>query len=256
MTDSMWVFGLHAAQSAVETHPERIKEVVLLKGRQDNRMNRLLDLVRAQDVKFRLVNREDFDRILQKHELMEGRHQGVLVQTLAAPVLKEADLEEMLDALTVPPLLLILDGVTDPHNIGACLRSCDAAGAHGLIVPKDKSASLTPAAVKVASGATDTVPFYAVTNLARTLEALKSRGIWIYGTAGEAKSSVYQTPLTGPIALVMGAEGSGLRRLTRETCDGLVYLPMAGQVSSLNVSVAAGVCLFEVVRQRLSAAAP
>jgi 23S rRNA (guanosine2251-2'-O)-methyltransferase len=256
MTDSMWVFGLHAAQSAVETHPERIKEVVLLKGRQDNRMNRLLDLVRAQDVKFRLVNREDFDRILHKHELMEGRHQGVLVQTLAAPVLKEADLEEMLDALTVPPLLLILDGVTDPHNIGACLRSCDAAGAHGLIVPKDKSASLTPAAVKVASGATDTVPFYAVTNLARTLEALKSRGIWIYGTAGEAKSSVYQTPLTGPIALVMGAEGSGLRRLTRETCDGLVYLPMAGQVSSLNVSVAAGVCLFEVVRQRLSAAAP
>ena len=124
MTDSMWVFGLHAAQSAVETHPERIKEVVLLKGRQDNRMNRLLDLVRAQDVKFRLVNREDFDRILHKHELMEGRHQGVLVQTLAAPVLKEADLEEMLDALTVPPLLLILDGVTDPHNIGACLRSC------------------------------------------------------------------------------------------------------------------------------------
>ena len=254
MTDSMWVFGLHAAQSAVETHPERIKEVVLLKGRQDNRMNRLLDLVRAQDVKFRLVNREDFDRILQKHELMEGRHQGVLVQTLAAPVLKEADLEEMLDALTVPPLLLILDGVTDPHNIGACLRSCDAAGAHGLIVPKDKSASLTPAAVKVASGATDTVPFFAVTNLARTLEALKSRGIWIYGAAGEAESSVYQTPLTGPIALVMGAEGSGLRRLTRETCDGLVYIPMAGQVSSLNVSVAAGVCLFEVVRQRLTQA--
>jgi 23S rRNA (guanosine2251-2'-O)-methyltransferase len=250
----MWVFGLHAAQSAVETHPERIKEVVLLKGRQDNRMNRLLDLVRAQDVKFRLVNREDFDRILQKHELIEGRHQGVLVQTLAAPVLKEADLEAMLDALTVPPLLLILDGVTDPHNIGACLRSCDAAGAHGLIVPKDKSASLTPAAVKVASGATDTVPFFAVTNLARTLDALKSRGIWIYGAAGEAEGSVYQTPLTGPIALVMGAEGSGLRRLTRETCDGLVYIPMAGQVSSLNVSVAAGVCLFEVVRQRLAQA--
>jgi len=154
----------------------------------------------------------------------------------------------------VPPLLLVLDGVTDPHNIGACLRTCDAAGAHGLIVPKDKSGSLTPTAVKIASGASDTVPFFAVTNLARTLEALKERGIWIYGTAGEASSSVYQTKLTGAIALVMGAEGKGMRRLTRETCDSLIHIPMKGSVSSLNVSVASGVCLFEIVRQRLSEA--
>ncbi|TCS42984.1 23S rRNA (guanosine(2251)-2'-O)-methyltransferase RlmB [Reinekea marinisedimentorum] len=250
MSDSMWVFGLHAAHSALETNPDRIREVILLKGRQDNRMNKLLDLVREQGVKFRLVDRDSFERILQKQQLNDARHQGVLLQTMAAPVLKENDLEAMLDKLEEPPLLLVLDGVTDPHNIGACLRSCDAAGAHGLIVPKDKSATLTPTAVNIASGAADTVPFFAVTNLTRTLESLKERGIWVYGTAGEASTPIYQNKLTGPIALVMGAEGKGLRRLTRETCDVLINIPMAGQVSSLNVSVAAGVCLFEVVRQR------
>ncbi len=251
MSESMWVFGLHAAQSALETHDDRVREVVILKGRQDNRMNRLLDLVREKGVRFRLVSREDFERILQKQELADSRHQGVLLQMLAAPVLKENDLEAMLDNLDVPPLLLILDGVTDPHNIGACLRTCDAAGAHGLIVPKDKSATLTPTAVNIASGAADTVPFFAVTNLARTLESLKERGIWLYGTAGEASTSIYDNKLTGALGLVMGAEGKGLRRLTRETCDALINIPMAGQVSSLNVSVASGVCLFEIVRQRL-----
>lgn len=250
MSDSMWVFGLHAAHSALEANPDRIREVVLLKGRQDNRMSKLLDVVREQGVRFRLVDRESFERILQKQQLTDARHQGVLLQTIAAPVLKENDLEAMLDKLEEPPLLLVLDGVTDPHNIGACLRSCDAAGAHGLIVPKDKSATMTPTAVNIASGAADTVPFFAVTNLTRTLESLKERGIWVYGTAGEASTSIYKNKLTGPIALVMGAEGKGLRRLTRETCDVLINIPMAGQVSSLNVSVAAGVCLFEVVRQR------
>lgn len=250
MSESMWVFGLHAAQSAIEQHPDRIKEVVLLKGRQDNRMNKLLDIVREQGVKFRLASKEEFDRNLQKQELTGSRHQGVMVLMTAAPVLKENDLDAVLDALEAEPLLLILDGVTDPHNIGACLRTCDAVGAHGLIVPKDKSGSLTPTAVKIASGASDSVPFFAVTNLARTIEALKERGIWVYGTAGEANSSIYQTKLTGPIALVMGAEGDGMRRLTRELCDGLINIPMAGHVSSLNVSVATGVCLFEIVRQR------
>lgn len=250
MAESLWIYGLHAAQSALEKHPERIKEVVILKGRQDNRMNKFLDAVRAQGFKFRLAAREEFERILQKQELKGMRHQGVLVYTTAAPVLKENDLEAMLDRLEEAPLLLVLDGVTDPHNIGACLRTCDAAGAHGLIVPKDKSGTLTPTAVKIASGASDTVPFYAVTNLARTLEALKERGIWVYGTAGEASSPIYKTKLEGPIAVVMGAEGSGMRRLTRDICDELIHIPMAGDVSSLNVSVAAGVCLFEVVRQR------
>jgi 23S rRNA (guanosine2251-2'-O)-methyltransferase len=246
----MWVFGLHAAHSALEKHPERIKEVVILKGRQDSRMTKLLDLVRERGLKFRLAGKDEFDRILLKQELRDVRHQGVLLFTTAAPVLKENDLSAMLDDLDEPPLLLVLDGVTDPHNIGACLRTCDAAGAHGLIVPKDKSATLTPTAVKIASGASDTVPFYAVTNLARTLEQLKDRGIWIYGTAGEASSNIYKTKLQGPVAIVMGAEGKGLRRLTREICDELIHIPMAGEVSSLNVSVAAGVCLFEVVRQK------
>lgn len=250
MAESLWIYGLHAAQSAIENHPERVKEVVILKGRQDNRMNAFLDSVRNIGLKFRLSNREEFERILQKQELKNVRHQGVLLFTTAAPVLKENDLEQMLDGLNVPPLLLVLDGVTDPHNIGACLRTCDAAGAHGLIVPKDKSGTLTPTAVKIASGASDTVPFYAVTNLARTLEALKARGIWVYGTAGEASASIYEHKLNGPIALVMGAEGTGMRRLTREVCDELINLPMAGEVSSLNVSVAAGVSLFEIVRQR------
>ncbi|MDN3648643.1 23S rRNA (guanosine(2251)-2'-O)-methyltransferase RlmB [Reinekea marina] len=250
MSQSMWVFGLHAAHSALEQNPDRIKEVVLLKGRQDARVGKILDACKEQGVKFRLASKEDFDRIIQKNELREARHQGVLVQTLAAPVLKENDLEAMLDNLEEDALLLILDGVTDPHNIGACLRTCDAAGAHGLIVPKDKSATLTPTAVNIASGAADTVPFFAVTNLARTIEQLKARGIWVYGTAGEATGSIYQTKLTGPVALVMGAEGKGMRRLTRDLCDGLVNLPMAGTVSSLNVSVAAGVSLFEIGRQR------
>ena len=250
MSESLWIFGLHAAQSAIENHPDRIKEVMMLKGRQDNRTNKVLDAAREHGVKFNLASREEFDRALQKQELREARHQGVLVLMTAAPVLKENDLEAMLDALTVPPLLLVLDGVTDPHNIGACLRTCDAAGAHGVIVPKDKSATLTPTAVNIASGASETVPFFAVTNLARTLEGLKERGVWIYGTAGEATTSLHQTKLQGPIALVMGAEGKGMRRLTRELCDELVYIPMAGSVSSLNVSVAAGVCLFEIVRQR------
>jgi 23S rRNA (guanosine2251-2'-O)-methyltransferase len=246
----MWVFGLHAAHSALEQNPDRVKEVVILKGRQDSRMGKLLDAAKEQGVKFRITSKEEFDRLIQKNELREARHQGVLVQTLAAPVLKENDLEAMLDKIEGEPLLLILDGVTDPHNIGACLRTCDAAGAHAVIVPKDKSASLTATAVNIASGAAETVPFFAVTNLARTIEQLKARGIWVYGTAGEASGSIYQTKLTGPLALVMGAEGKGMRRLTRELCDGLINIPMAGTVSSLNVSVASGVCLFEIVRQR------
>lgn len=250
MSESLWIFGLHAAHSALENHPERIKEVVILKGRQDNRMNKLLDAVTEQGLKYRLASKDEFERILVKQDLKSVRHQGVLLFTTAAPVLKENDLDALLDGLDEAPLLLVLDGVTDPHNIGACLRTCDAAGAHGVIVPKDKSATLTPTAVKIASGASDTVPFFAVTNLARTLEQLKERGIWIYGTAGEASSNIYQTKLQGPIAIVMGAEGKGLRRLTRDICDELIHIPMAGDVSSLNVSVAAGVCLFEVVRQR------
>jgi 23S rRNA (guanosine2251-2'-O)-methyltransferase len=159
----------------------------------------------------------------------------------------------MLDGLDHPPLLLILDGVTDPHNLGACLRTADAAGVDAVIAPKDNSAPLNATVRKVACGAAEVVPYIQVTNLARTMKDIQGRGIWITGTAGEAEQSVYQANLTGPVALVMGAEGKGMRRLTRENCDYLINLPMAGSVSSLNVSVATGVCLFEAVRQRVSA---
>jgi 23S rRNA (guanosine2251-2'-O)-methyltransferase len=159
-------------------------------------------------------------------------------------------LDELLDRTEGAPLLLVLDGVTDPHNLGACLRSADAAGALAVIVPKDKSATLTPVVRKVACGAAEVIPLVAVTNLARTLEKLQQRGLWVVGTAGEAEVSIYDQDLTGPTILIMGAEGKGMRRLTREHCDYLVNLPMAGSVSSLNVSVATGVCLFEAQRQR------
>ena len=194
--------------------------------------------------------------------MVEGRHQGVVAEALEEPVRGEIgqpnlwDEWQLLQAVkdkTGPVLILVLDGVTDPHNLGACLRSADAAGVDAVVVPKDKSADLNPTARKVACGAAETVPFVRVTNISRTLKALKELGVWLYGTAGEAKNSLYDSDLTGSMALVMGAEGGGLRRLTREQCDHLVKLPMAGSVSSLNVSVATGVCLFEVVRQRLAA---
>jgi 23S rRNA (guanosine2251-2'-O)-methyltransferase len=220
-------------------------------GRQDKRMVALQELARNQGVPLESVPRKVLD------DLVSGRHQGVVAEASAVSesadnLWDEADLLRCVDA-TEAPLLLVLDGVTDPHNLGACLRSADAAGVTAVVVPKDKSADLSPTARKVACGAAEVVPFVRVTNLARTLEALKARGVWLYGAAGEAEASLYDTRLTGAIALVMGAEGSGLRRLTREACDHLVHLPMAGSVSSLNVSVATGICLFEARRQRLAA---
>ncbi|MCW8882915.1 MAG: 23S rRNA (guanosine(2251)-2'-O)-methyltransferase RlmB, partial [Sedimenticola sp.] len=167
--------------------------------------------------------------------------------------LDENSLESLLTKLDVPPFLLILDGVQDPHNLGACLRSADATGVHAVIAPKDRSVGLTPTACKVASGAAESIPFYQVTNLARTLKWLQSElGVWLVGTAGEAESSLYAADLKGPLGIVMGGEEKGMRRLTRESCDLLVNLPMVGVVESLNVSVAAGICLFEAVRQRTS----
>jgi len=174
----------------------------------------------------------------------------VVAEVSPSQVWGEPMLDELLDRSEAPPLLLVLDGVTDPHNLGACLRTADAAGALAVIVPKDKSATLNATVRKVACGAAEVVPLVAVTNLARTLEKLQKRGVWIVGTAGEASQELYSQDLSGPIALVMGAEGKGMRRLTREHCDYLVRLPMAGSVSSLNVSVATGVCLFEALRQR------
>jgi 23S rRNA (guanosine2251-2'-O)-methyltransferase len=192
-----------------------------------------------------LMQREELDHLTQ-----HGNHQGVLAYTKQLKTFGEADLKHLLVNLTEPPFLLVLDGVQDPHNLGACFRSADAAGVHAIIAPKDKAVGITPVVSKVASGAAETVPFIQVTNLARTLEQLKELGVWIYGAAGEAEKTLYQTDLRGPIAIVLGAEGEGLRRLTRERCDLLVKIPMQGSVSSLNVSVATGVFLFEAVRQR------
>ena len=189
--------------------------------------------------------RQALDRLVQN-----GNHQGVIAYCKSASTYSEGDLKELLADLKEPAFLLILDGVQDPHNLGACFRSADAAGVHAIIAPKDRSVGLTASVSKVASGAAETVPFVQVTNLARTLEMLKEMGIWIYGAAGEAEQSLFKTDLKGSIALVLGSEGEGLRRLTRDTCDVLVKIPMHGSVSSLNVSAAAAVFLFEAVRQR------
>ncbi len=238
------IYGLHAVEALLRHHPKRVKQVWLAEGRGDPRVQVLIELAAQARVSVGQCERREMDA------WVEGVHQGVVADVSPSQVWGEAMLEELLDRADGPPLLLVLDGVTDPHNLGACLRTADAAGALALIVPKDKSATLNATVRKVACGAAEVIPLVAVTNLARTLEKLQQRGLWVVGTAGEAEQSLYDQDLTGPIVLIMGAEGRGMRRLTREHCDYLVRLPMAGSVSSLNVSVATGVCLFEALRQR------
>ena len=238
------IFGVHAVSSLLEAAPERIIRLYVLDGRDDQKLQALLRKAEALDVSIVRRDRKALDN------LTEGAvHQGVVAECKVAPQLREDDLESLLERHSAP-LLLVLDGITDPHNLGACLRTADAAGVHAVIAPKDRSAALNPTVRKVACGAAERVPFISVTNLARTLRLLKERNVWVVGTAGEASTSIYQSKLTGPLALVMGAEGEGMRRLTREHCDQLIHIPMFGSVSSLNVSVATGVCLFEAVRQR------
>lgn len=238
------IYGVHAVEALLRHHPKRVKQVWLSESRSDPRIQVLIELAGQSRVPVGQAERRELDA------WVEGVHQGVVADVSPSQVWGEAMLDELLDRTEGAPLLLVLDGVTDPHNLGACLRSADAAGALAVIVPKDKSATLTPAVRKVACGAAEVIPLVAVTNLARTLEKLQKRGLWVVGTAGEAEMDLYQHDMTGPTILVMGAEGKGMRRLTREHCDYLVKLPMAGSVSSLNVSVATGVCLFEAVRQR------
>ncbi|WOC79272.1 23S rRNA (guanosine(2251)-2'-O)-methyltransferase RlmB [Stutzerimonas frequens] len=238
------IYGLHAVEALLRHHPKRVKQVWLAEGRGDPRAQVLIELAAQARVSVGQCERREMDA------WVEGVHQGVVAEVSPSQVWGEAMLDELLDRAEGPPLLLVLDGVTDPHNLGACLRTADAAGALAVIVPKDKSATLNATVRKVACGAAEVIPLVAVTNLARTLEKLQQKGLWIVGTAGEAEQSLYEQDLTGPIVLVMGAEGRGMRRLTREHCDYLVRLPMVGSVSSLNVSVATGVCLFEALRQR------
>jgi len=247
MSDLEKVYGLHAVEALLRHHPKRVKQVWLAEGRGDPRVQTLIQLAEQSRVRVVQCERRELDA------WVEGVHQGVVADVSPSQVWGEAMLEELLDRAEGAPLLLVLDGVTDPHNLGACLRTADAAGAQAVIVPKDKSATLNATVRKVACGAAEVIPLVAVTNLARTLEKLQRRGVWVVGTAGEAEKDIYDQDLRGPLALVMGAEGKGMRRLTREHCDFLVRLPMAGSVSSLNVSVATGVCLFEAVRQRRSA---
>jgi len=238
------IYGVHAVEALLRHHPKRVKQIWLSEGRSEPRVQALLALAADYRVPVGQAERRELDA------WVEGVHQGVVAEVSPSQVWGEAMLDELLDRTETVPLLLVLDGVTDPHNLGACLRTADAAGALAVIVPKDKSATLTGAVRKVACGAAEVMPLVAVTNLARTLEKLQQRGLWVVGTAGEAQQELYQQDMTGPTVLVMGAEGKGMRRLTREHCDFLVKLPMAGSVSSLNVSVATGVCLFEAVRQR------
>lgn len=237
------IHGFHPIMARLRHDPESVKEIYLDNNRQDRRVKDLLRL--AEQAGARIVQVE--------HPRIEGmapnaRHQGVVARVDARQ--KAIHLDDVLDTLEEPPFLLVLDGITDPRNLGACLRVADAVGVHAVIAPKDRAVGLTDVAMKAASGAAETVPYIMVTNLARTLRELKERDIWVVGTAGEATEDLYTAQWPVGVAWVMGAEGDGMRRLTRETCDSLVKIPMAGSVESLNVSVAAGVCLFEAVRRR------
>ncbi|HEY0719747.1 MAG TPA: 23S rRNA (guanosine(2251)-2'-O)-methyltransferase RlmB [Gammaproteobacteria bacterium] len=246
MSNTSRLYGLHAVQTVLTQSPERIVTLWLDTARQDQRLLQLAELAKKAKVAVTWSERKALDRLAE-----EGRHQGAVAELRGGEPRSEAFLEELLTTLQVPPFLLVLDGVTDPHNLGACLRTADAAGVHAVIAPRDRACGLNATVRKVASGAAETVPFVQVTNLARTLRMLRDNGVWVVGTALEgASGSLYQGRLTGPLALALGAEGQGLRRLTRENCDELVYIPMYGLVESLNVSVATGVALFEAVRQR------
>lgn len=240
------IVGIHAVRTALKHGAGRLDSLWYDKGRRDRRLRQLLDEARAAGVEPEASNKASLDKMTSG-----ANHQGVVAHGEMPASLGESALDGLLGGLSGPPLLLVLDGVTDPHNLGACLRSADAAGVHAVITPRDRASGLTPVVCKVASGAAETMPFIQVTNLVRTLRYLQdAHRVFVIGAAGGADRSLYQADLTGPLALVMGAEGEGLRRLTRETCDQLVHLPMAGHVESLNVSVATGVCLYEAVRQR------
>jgi len=243
------IYGLHAITAALRREPARLLEIHVVEGgRSHGRLSQVLEQARQAGISVRTCSRQSLDELVT-----EGAHQGIVAWQRPAKPYTEADLDGLLAGLQEPPLLLVLDGVQDPHNLGACLRTADAAGVHAVIAPRDRAVGLTPTVRKVASGAAENVPFIQVTNLARSLRWLKDQGIWLVGADGEADKDLYTVDLRGPLAVVMGAEGQGLRRLTREHCDFLARIPMAGSVGSLNVSVATGICLFETLRQRRTA---
>lgn len=247
MSSKEWVFGIHTINALLKHRPEVILQIYLQSGRLDKRISEITDRANSLGIPVEVLEKKDLDK------RADGNHQGAVAFCKEIKLeYNESYLEELLNKLERHPLLLVLDGVTDPHNLGACLRSAEAAGVNAVIVAKDKSALMNATVRKVACGAAEIIPFIVVTNLVRCLQSLQKRGIWVMGAAGEANKSLYNTDLKGALALVLGAEGSGLRRLTRDTCDELLCIPMQGETSSLNVSVSAGVFLFEALRQRLN----
>jgi len=246
MSESSLIYGFHAVLSRLRASPASVQEIYLHHERHDKRAQDLLKAAQDADVRVILSDRARLDGMLGS-----GKHQGVVARVTSVKL--PLDIDEVLETISEPALLLVLDGVQDPHNLGACLRVADAMGVHAVLAPKDRAVGLNATARKVASGAAETVPFIPVTNLARTLRDLKDKGVWTVGAAGEAEQDLFGARLKGPLAWVMGAEGEGLRRLTREVCDELVRIPMFGSVESLNVSVASGICLYESRRQRSQA---
>jgi 23S rRNA (guanosine2251-2'-O)-methyltransferase len=244
MGEARLIYGFHAVTSRLRQGAAGVKEIFLDQSRSDRRARDLAQLAGERGVRVMMVDGARLDGMTQ-----HARHQGVVARVEAVEMPR--DLHEVLDQLSEPALLLILDGITDPHNLGACLRVADAMGVHAVIAPKDRAAGITPTVEKIASGAAETVPFIQVTNLARSMRELKEREIWLIGADQGATGDLYSTKLQGPLAWVLGAEGEGMRRLTRENCDELARIPMLGSVESLNVSVSAGICLAETRRQRV-----
>ena len=240
------LFGLHSVQAALDYSPNKIHKAWVDTGRQDKRLTQAIDNLLDLGIEPEKVDRKKLDRLAENNN-----HQGIVIEVEMPAELSESDLKSAVENLTTTALFLVLDNVQDPHNLGACLRTADATGVHGVIITKDNATGITPTVCKVASGAAETVPVYQVTNLARTLRWLKGEGLWIMGAAGETAQTIYSTDFSVPMALVVGTEGKGLRRLTKEQCDVLVSVPMLGKVESLNLSVATGILLYEAVRQRL-----
>lgn len=240
------IFGLHAVQAALSYSPKKITQAWIDGSRQDKRLTQLVEELSFLGITAEKIERKKLDKFSEG-----GQHQGIVIEVELPAERSEQDLKVAVENLNETPFFLVLDNVQDPHNLGACLRTADATKVHGVIITKDNATGITPTVCKVASGAAETVPVYIVTNLARTLRWLKQQNIWIIGAAGETSQTLYQTDLTLPLALVIGAEGKGMRRLTKEECDILVNIPMLGTVESLNLSVATGVLLYETVRQRL-----
>lgn len=239
------ITGIHAVESALNNDADNIMQVWIAENKRNQRVKALIHRAQKRGLIAHRADMKMLDKLAKTRQ-----HQGVVAEYNAPASYNEDDLLSLLENLQETPLLLVLDGITDPHNLGACLRTAEGAGVDAVIAPKDNAVGLTPAARKVASGAAETVPFVQVTNLVRSMEKIKQLGIWFIGTSNKARSNLYTQNFKTPTAIVMGAEGKGLRRLTEEHCDELISIPMAGRVSSLNVSVATGVCLYEVVRQR------